>query len=354
MDRFRRDAEYAKLGRTLHADADRLAFLDSVDLDTLAQLRWAVSDRLQGADAARFHAVAAASKLVPVPLAASIARRFFGAELCARLVSVIEPSRGAQFAKVLPVDFMADITQLTDPRGVGPLAERLPTPTMQAIAVALLERDDHITLSHFVPHLPASTVSTILDAVDDDAVVVRIAQYVDDTASLSPIVAELTDSRIERIVDAVAAGDLWHQGLALFEVLAPDQVLRVARVIAALDDDRLVALIDAVDRQSIWPDLLAFLDRLDPTVIERVAPVLAGLDDAVVDRAVEAAAVADEYSPLARCAIAVATQSGIPGKLRQRLRTVIGRQSPDRIGSLVDAAAALGAPDVLERLGADQ
>ncbi|MGH9184954.1 MAG: hypothetical protein ACRD0U_03910 [Acidimicrobiales bacterium] len=276
------DANLAKLARTLEVDASEVEFLAYLDVGDLRDLRWRINDRLNSADAKRLQGVMAASKLVPIGLAATIGEKWFGPILCARLVGLVEPKRGGQYARHLSVEFMADITTRTDPRVVGDLIHELRLPDMQAIANNLLDRGDYLTLSHFVGHLPPTVVADILAAIDDNAAVVRIARYVEDLGHLDPVVALLPDERLVALVRAVDHEDLWVDGLYLFSHLSADQVSRIASIVVSLGDQVVVAAIEAFDRHDLWDQGLALLAHLSDDEMQRVAGVLDLVDDNVI------------------------------------------------------------------------
>ncbi|MDX1510571.1 MAG: hypothetical protein R3249_04440, partial [Nitriliruptorales bacterium] len=288
IEEIPRHAALAKLGRVLEIDEAELAFLGDVPVADLRQLRDLASDRLHEADEARLSRVAAASRLIPMGLAAAIGQNWFGATLCARLVSLIEPERGGQFARHLDLDFMADITERTDPRLVGDLVHHLPLASMQGIATTLHERDDHLTLSHFVGHIPAEIVVRILEAVTDDAAVVRIAVFVEGLSQLDPIVALLPDERLLALVRAVEAADLWVEGLHLFGHLGPEQVERVAMTLVEKDEAILPAALAAFERHDLWEQGLVILETVSGEQMARVATVLIDLDDELVLAAIRA------------------------------------------------------------------
>lgn len=229
-------AALVKLSRVLGADRADVAFLTAVDLATLRELRELCAARLHDADAERLQAVAASGRLLPVGIAASIGQRFFGPTLVARLIGLFEPERGANYARHVSTDFMADVAVLADPSVISRVAEHLELATLQEITKVLVARDDVVTLSHFVGPLPASTIADILAAVDDHATVVRIALYVEDLSALDPIVACLSDERLGDVILAVRDAEIWDDAMHLFGHLTQGQVARVVTLVANLTD----------------------------------------------------------------------------------------------------------------------
>ncbi len=328
------DTALAKLARILEVDPTEVDFLAHLPVDELRDLRWQISDELNAADAKRLAGVMAASKLVPIGLAAAIGEKWFGPVLCARLVGLVDPKRGGQYAKHLSVDFMADITSRTDPRVVGDLIHELDLKAMQRIATTLLERGDHLTLSHFVGHLPAPVVAAILEAIDDNAVVVRVARYVEDLSHLDPVVALLPDDRLLDLVAAVDQDDLWVDGLHLFSHLGDTQIARIATTIARRDRAAVGDALEAFTRHQLWDQGLQLVDHLDPIELTDLASELLQLDDGVIDAAIAAMSARDEWAVLIRIAAAV---EGLGDEVLARIRRAVDDLSPADVVALVAA-----------------
>ncbi|HEY1831015.1 MAG TPA: hypothetical protein VGG38_12315 [Acidimicrobiales bacterium] len=340
------EAALAKVARILGADPAQVEFLQEVDITTLSALRDQISDVLQLSDAKK-STVTATAKLAPVPLAASIGEKWFGATMCARLVGLVDPKMARHYAKHLSMDFMADVTVQTDPRCVSGIVEELPLRTMQAIATNLLARGDHFTLSHFVAYVPPPVVIDILDAIADDAALVRIATYVEDLAVLDPIVALLPDSRLLALVTAVEREDLWPEGLHLFSALSSQQITRVATTLVETDEGVLSTALAAFDRHGLWSQGLRLIDHLGPEDMEQIAFALGQVDDEVIEAAVAAADANDLWEPVVRAALAAQGRAPLLGP---RVAHLVERIPKAGIARFEETANALGHPDLLRIL----
>jgi hypothetical protein len=346
------EAALAKLARALEVDPVEVEFLAHLDLDDLRRVRWRINDELAAADTTRLQGVIGASKVVPTALAATIGERWFGPVLCARLVGLVDPKRGGQYARHLSVNFMADITARTDPRVVGDLVHELSLRSMRRIAVALLERGDHLTLSHFVGHIPPEVVAAILGGIDDNAAVVRIARFVEDLDQLDPVVALLPDDRILALVRAVEHDDLWIDGLHLFSHLSDGQITRIASTIVRQDAPAVAAALDAFDRHDLWRQGLQLVDHLDPADLVAFADVLLVVDDSLVDDRIIDAAVAaieanDAWDTLVRIAAAA---DDLSDDVRARLRELLERVPTANVEQFQAAARRLGHDGLLDRV----
>lgn len=336
-----------KLARALEIPVADVVFLDHLAVEDLRTLQWNISDVLGAANRRRLQGVANASKLIPVGLAATIGEKWFGPVLCAQLVGLIEPARGGQFAKQLSVPFMADITRRTDPRVVSELVNHLSVRTMQKIAIALLDDGDYLTLSHFVGHLPPETIGSILDAIDDNAAVVRIARFVDDVSNLNPVVALLPDSRIVALVEAVDEADLWVDGLHLFSQLEETQITRIATTIVDTNDGMIASALQAFDRHDLWQQGFALVDHLDAAHLATFADVLLVVNDDLIAAAVDAIDTHNAWPTLVRIARSV---EHLAPNVQARLRSLVESLPAARVDGFRAASTQLGYPDLLSRV----
>src|SRR5664279_2385873 len=85
--------EILKLARMLGCEPDELAYLEPIEVGDLRALRDQIVELLWSDHNVVLGRIAAASKLLPVPIIATIAQRAFGPLLAARLTVLIEPSR---------------------------------------------------------------------------------------------------------------------------------------------------------------------------------------------------------------------------------------------------------------------
>ncbi len=114
-------AEITKLARLLGREAAELAYLERVAAADLRRLRHGVTELLYDADAAALRRLAAAGRLLPAGLVATIAQRAFGPVLSARLAGLLDLERAVDVAGKLPPEFLADVAGELDPRRAGEL-----------------------------------------------------------------------------------------------------------------------------------------------------------------------------------------------------------------------------------------
>jgi hypothetical protein len=98
-----------KLARLLGREPHDLAYLERLAADDLRRLRDGVTEVLYDADAAVLRRMAAASRVLPVGVIATLAQRAFGPLLSARLAGLLDLDRAVAVAERLPPDFLADV-----------------------------------------------------------------------------------------------------------------------------------------------------------------------------------------------------------------------------------------------------
>jgi hypothetical protein len=144
--------EILKLAKLLHRDPDSLAYLEALPVEDIRRLRQQVTDMLFSSNQRTFARLAAASRLLPAALNASIAQRAFGPVLAARITAELEPSRAVEVAERLPPSFLADVAIELDPRRAGDVIARIPPPQIAAVTRELVKRDEYVTMGRFLGH----------------------------------------------------------------------------------------------------------------------------------------------------------------------------------------------------------
>lgn len=160
-------AEMAKLARLLHREPGSLAYLQSLSEPELRALRERVTEALFDAHSASLRRLAAASRLLPVGLSASLGETVFGPLLSARLTGLLEPSRAADMAARLPTAFLADVAVELDPRRAAGVIGRLAPEQVAPITAELVRREEYVTMGRFAGYLSDAGLAAALDVMDD-------------------------------------------------------------------------------------------------------------------------------------------------------------------------------------------
>jgi hypothetical protein len=252
--------EILKLARLLGIEPDRLAYLAAVPADDLRRLRDKTTDRLFDADGPELQRVAAASRLLPTPLAASIGQRAFGPLLCARVAGRLDPGRGVELANRLPADFLADVAIELDPRRASDVIVRIPVPQIVEVARVLVRRGEHVAMGRFVGHLSDEAIAAALEVIDDESLL-RIVFVLEAKPRLNHVTGLLPEPRLGGLVRTAYQAKLWPEALDLLSHLGERRRARFADVAAEQSDKLLTDLIAAVQREDLW-DLLLPITRV--------------------------------------------------------------------------------------------
>jgi hypothetical protein len=213
-------AEILKLARLLDREPERLAYLDPVPAAELSELREQITEVLFASSSKTLTRLAAASRLLPVGVVATIAQHAFGPLLAARVTGLIEPNRAVEIAARLPPAFLADIAIELDPRRASKVIAAIPAAQIRAVTRELAEREEYVTMGRFVGHLPDASVYAALDEVDDRALL-RIAFVLERKERLDELIELLGRERYDGLVAAAASADLWPEVLDLLSHLGP-------------------------------------------------------------------------------------------------------------------------------------
>src|SRR5262249_37453568 len=148
--------------------------------------------------------LAAASKLLPVGLVASMGERTFGPILSARITGMLEPSRAVDVAAKLPVEFLADVAIELDPRRAIDVIAQIPPDRVAEITRELIRREESVTMGRFVGHLGPGAIAAAVGEMDDPSLL-RVAFVLESKEGLEPLVETLPPDRLDGILDAASA-----------------------------------------------------------------------------------------------------------------------------------------------------
>jgi hypothetical protein len=341
-------AEILKLARLLRREPDELAYLTEVPAGDIQQLREQVTDVLFTAHGQALARLAAGSKVLPVALVATLGERVFGAVLSARIAGLLEPGRAVEMAARLSTPFLADIAVELDPRRASEVIARIPPPQVAAITSELIGRQEYVTMGRFVGHLSADAITAAVDMMDDRSLL-HVAFVLESKESLKELVGVLPPARLDGIIAAAAAENLWPEVLDLLTHLTLDQRRALVERAATWDDgSTLAALLSAAERDGMWAELLPLVPLLPAQGRQRVAEIVAGLelDDEAVQQIAAAVIENDLWDPV----MTIAENMGEPDLQRvvARLAEPVAAMEPGEREAIARRARAAG---LIDRLG---
>jgi hypothetical protein len=268
-DLLQAHAETMKLARLLGCDPGRLEYLERLPPDDLRALRDGVTEALYDAHGGSLARLAAASRLLPSGLTATIGQRAFGPLLSARLAGLLEPARAVEVAGKLPPAFLADVAVELDPRRADDLIANLAPALIGQVTGELTARREYVTMGRFVGHLGDEALAAALGAMDDEAVL-QVAFVLEDRSQLSHLLGRLTKRRSAGVVAAAAQEGLWLEALDLLNHLSKRQRSEMVEAALALDATSLEAILDAIIEHELWGEVLLIAEH-DTTIQERLA-----------------------------------------------------------------------------------
>jgi hypothetical protein len=250
-------SELDKLGLTLGVDAEALGFLDRVAAEQLRALRVAIYEVLYREDRVLFGRMAAVAAHLPVALTLQIAERL-GPLLTARVASEMPSGRGVEIAERMSTTFAADVCVDLDPRRTRDLIAHLPTGWMVEVALELARRGDFVTMSRFVDFVSDEAVQGVVEAIEDEAALLRVAFYMGEKNRMDHFFRMLPPKRLEALILRVE-GDPDHLLPALLSLLIHVSYglkRELGNIAAAQDESVLTGYVRATQRLDLWPDIL--------------------------------------------------------------------------------------------------
>ena len=268
-DRLQSHAETMKLARLLGCEPQRLEYLERLSPQDLRGLRDSITEALYDAHDGSFGRLAAASRLLPSGLVATIGHRAFGPLLSARLAGLLETDKAVEVAGKLPPAFLADVAVELDPRRAQDLIANIAPALIGQVTAELVARREYVTMGRFVGHLGDEAITAALGTMDDEALL-RIGFVLEDKAQLSRLLGRLSHRRAEGILAAAAREGLWLEALDLLNHLSESQRAEMVAATLALDEATLDAILDTIIEHDL-SDELVLIAEYDDTIHERLS-----------------------------------------------------------------------------------
>jgi hypothetical protein len=273
-DLLRGHAEVMKLARLLGREPDELAYLERVAPADLRALRDSVTETLYDAHGSALGRLAAASRLLPAGLTATIGQRAFGPLLSARLAGLLDTDKAVDVAGKLPPPFLADVAVELDPRRASDLIASIAPALIGQVTAELVRRREYVTMGRFVGHLSDESIAAALGAMDDEAVL-QTAFVLEDRSQLSRLFAKLPKGRSAGLIAAAADDGLWLEALDLLNHLHKRQRKEMVLAALALDDPAREAILDTIIAHDL-ADEVRLIAEHDDSIEERLAERVRG------------------------------------------------------------------------------
>jgi hypothetical protein len=295
-----RRAEIVKLARLLHVRPDELEFLRPAVAADLALLREQLTDSLFSGGSAGLRQLAAASRLLPGAVSATIAQRALGPVLCARLAGMVDLVRAIEIARRLPASFLADVAIHLDPRRAPDVIAHVPAALVGKVGGELDRRDEHVTMGRFVGFVDDAAIRASLAEISDGGLL-QIAFVLEGKERLDHVVSLVPSDRLQRIIDAARRGGLWAEALDLLQHLNPGRRAELGNL-AAADPVVLESLALAADADDLWDSVLPIVPGLSDDGQRAIAGMAARLEEPVLERVIAAVQRHDLWPELLRIA----------------------------------------------------
>ncbi|HWC37312.1 MAG TPA: hypothetical protein VG476_02230 [Acidimicrobiales bacterium] len=283
-------SELDKLGWTLDLDPEALEFLDGVAPEQLRVMRAAIYELLYREDQVLFGRMAAAARRLPVTLILQIAERL-GPLLTARVATEMPAARGAEVASRMSTSFAADVCVDLDPRRTRDLISNLPTSWTVDVALELARRGDFATMSRFVDFVSDDAIRGVVDAIQDEADLLRVAFYMGSKNRMDHFFRMLPRKRLEGLIVRVEdePDELLPALLSVLIHVSYGLKRELGDIAAAQDESVLTGYVQATQRQDLWPDILPVVAAMSESCRRTLVnlPILS--EPAVQERIVSAA-----------------------------------------------------------------
>jgi hypothetical protein len=266
--------EVMKVARLLQREPESLEYLESLEVEDLRELRERVTETVFDAHTGSLRRLAAASRLLPVGLSASMGESVFGPLLSARLTGLLDPGRAAEMASRLPPPFLADVAVELDPRRASDLIATIAPALIGQITAELVARREYVTMGRFVGHLGDEAIAASLATMDDEAVL-QVAFVLEDRAQLKRLLSKLPKDRWAGVIAAAAREGLWLEALDMLNHLSKRQRKDMVLTALELGEPAREAILDTIVEHELWDEARLIAEH-DDSIEERLARRLDG------------------------------------------------------------------------------
>jgi hypothetical protein len=194
---------------------------------------------------------------LPPRLSERLAERA-GPALTAWVAAEMSSARATEIALRMPTAFTADVVVHLDPRRTSDLIRRMPIDRLLPVIEELVRRDDFMTISRFVEFFPDDTIRAVLDAINDDEALLRIAFFMGSKNRLDHLFRLLPAERMENLVVLVAddTKDLLSELLSLLIHVSYGLKRQLVDIAAAQGEGVLTRYVRGAHEQGLWADML--------------------------------------------------------------------------------------------------
>lgn len=292
MSKLATQAERLKLARLLDVPGAALTALDDLDAATLRTLRQQASAAFFEADAQMFQRVALASKLLPAAAIALMADKVLGPMLSGRVAGQLSPEAAVAVAKRLPTPFLAELSLSLDPVRAEAIIAAIPAARIAEVAVELSRREEFISMARFVDVIDEAAIKAVLEALQDNTALLKIAFFIESKARLNDILGLLSEARLVAIIEAAASeDDLWPEALGLLEHVDDRWKATLGNLAASLAPQVLNTMIVSVHRNDLWGAALPVVSHMSLESQSRFANLATLQTEAAMSDLIRAAGV---------------------------------------------------------------
>ena len=290
MIRIATRSELLKLSDTLSLELGELTFLEDLPPEELRALRAAIYEQLLAEDRIVFRRLARIVGRLPATALARMTLHV-GPLIAARIAAELPTRIGAEVAERLSPEFLADVCRYVDPRRTRDLFHAVSDEKAVAVALVMVERGDHMTLSRFADFLTDSAIRNFVDHVPDERDLLRVAFFVGSKNLIDHIFALIPEERVRQLVRSIGepSDELLAELLSLLIHINYRHKRALGDLVAAEDEALLGAYVRAAHEQDLWGEMMPVVAAMSPAAREKVVNLSILREPAVQERIISAA-----------------------------------------------------------------
>ncbi|MGL6234221.1 MAG: hypothetical protein ACRC20_02650 [Segniliparus sp.] len=252
MSDFVATAQIHLLADLLGVAPEKIAHLERLGPENLAQLRMRVSDLKFDSQEKQVAMIGKAAPIVPDPVIATLAEKVVGPVVSAAVANSLAKDHAHRLnglLRRLRVPFVAQTLRYLDPRAVPTLSKEVPVRVWAPALRRLLADGHYASAAVLMEQAPVELLLAVEREVDDREAIARTLAYTTDSQKLEELLAALPQERLLSIVDSFGTGkaETILAGFSSLTRISLESRRRLATLLMErLDDERMTRFAQTV------------------------------------------------------------------------------------------------------------
>jgi len=256
---------YAPLEKLLsHLASEKWEFVAKLNLDEQNKLYELIQKLLEEEGGVLFSTLGVISKILPNFLNAKIAQEMMGPKMVARMTTYIPSKKAIEVAKVMKIEFLAEVAIHLNPGKVVEIIEGSPDTLLINISGVLLKKGNYDVLGSYSDHLSHTKLKALAEKLKDPHGLVQIANMMKNKDRIIETALEFSDNYLLELMNGISHFNFYELAAMVGEALDLDRQISLLRKLEPSEGAKLAAHYN--------PEIIAkILNKIDAETAVNVA-----------------------------------------------------------------------------------